>query len=60
LKSNNNNQNQADEACWYLKSVEEVLTEVKSIRNGLDNNEATSRLKLYGPNKIAEEEKTKL
>ena len=59
MKSNNNNQNQADEACWYLKSVEEVLTEVKSIRNGLDNNEATSRLKLYGPNKIAEEEKNK-
>ena len=55
----NNKQNPANECCWYLKSVDEVLTEVKSLKKGLDETEASLRFKTCGPNKIAEEEKNK-
>ncbi len=55
----NNKQGLANEECWYLKSVKEVLTEVESFKKGLTDDEALARLKVNGPNKIAEEEKNK-
>ncbi len=59
MNNKNNKQNSVNEDYWYLKSVDEVLTKIKSTRNGLNKDEAVSRLKLYGQNKIAEEEKNK-
>ena len=60
LKSNNNKQSPANQDYWYLKSVDEVLTGLKTFRKGLDEDEADLRFKTYGPNKIAEEEKNKI
>jgi Ca2+-transporting ATPase len=42
---------------WHLKSVDETLTELKTTNKGLVEQEVLSRLKKYGPNSIAKENK---
>ena len=44
----------------YLSSQELVLSELKSSENGLNAQEAASRLEQYGKNKLAEGKKTTL
>lgn len=60
MDNNKNKQNSINEDYWYLKSVDEVLKEVKSFRKGLGEDEAAVRFKTDGPNKIAEEEKNRI
>jgi Ca2+-transporting ATPase len=42
---------------WYQLSVKEILEHLKTSELGLTEEEVKQRLKKYGPNKIAEEEK---
>ncbi len=43
---------------WYALPEEEALRALNSNRNGLDQREAERRVEHYGPNVLAEEEKT--
>ena len=42
---------------WHRKSVEEVMTELKTSREGLSSEEAAGRLGEYGPNALTEKKK---
>jgi len=45
---------------FYCASPEEVLTELRTAVDGLDDREAASRLSAHGPNKLAEPKKDSL
>lgn len=42
---------------WYQLSIKETLQKLQATEDGLSNDEARERIKHYGPNKLAEEEK---
>ncbi len=42
---------------WYQLPIKEILQKLGTSEEGLTDNEATERLKQYGPNKLVEEEK---
>src|SRR4030065_861212 len=42
---------------WYQLPVKEIMQKLGTSEEGLTDNEATERLKQYGPNKLIEEEK---
>ncbi|MFH1589882.1 MAG: HAD-IC family P-type ATPase [archaeon] len=52
--------NQENKTYWHQISVDETLLELKSSIHGLEENEAKNRLKINGPNTIAQEEKNKV
>ncbi|MDP1628996.1 MAG: cation-transporting P-type ATPase, partial [bacterium] len=45
---------------WHNLTAEEVLEELKTSRNGLNEAEVKERLKHYGPNKLADEKSVPL
>ena len=42
---------------WYQFNIKEIMQKLGTSEEGLTDNEATERLKQYGPNKLIEEEK---
>lgn len=42
---------------WYQLHIKEIIQKLGTSEEGLTDNEATERLKQYGPNKLIEEEK---
>ena len=42
---------------WYQLHIKEIIQKLGTSEEGLTDNEATARLKQYGPNKLIEEEK---
>jgi len=42
---------------WYLKSTDDVLKELQTTHKGLEEQDIATRLKKYGPNTIAKENK---
>ncbi len=47
-----------DKAAWYQLGIREALEALGASEDGLDAGEVRRRLEKYGPNKLAEEEKT--
>lgn len=45
---------------WHIRTTQEVISETKTQTRGLSDEEAQKRLKEYGPNLIAKEEKSSI
>lgn len=49
-------ENLIDESFWYLRTVDEALSELKSSREGLNKTEVEERIQKYGKNSLAKED----